>query len=84
MSRHHLAQLNVGVIKAPLDSPVMADFDEAMARFAHLREHGPTPRAFQFRYGVPASGRTGAGRADRARGQVPGELRPGLRAVPTS
>jgi len=53
LSRLHLAQLNVGVIKAPLDSPVMADFDEAMARLAHLREHGPTPRAFHFRSALP-------------------------------
>ncbi|MCC6193151.1 MAG: DUF3291 domain-containing protein [Burkholderiales bacterium] len=40
MSAYHLAQLNVGI-------------DEAMARLAHLRAHGPTPRAFTFRQAFP-------------------------------
>jgi len=148
MSTHHLAQLNVGIATAPLDSAVMADFmnglerinalaeaahgfvwrlagdndnatalrpiddrtmvnmsvwtdaqslsafvfrtahvefmrrrrewfermpeaylvlwwvpaghipttDEAIARLAHLREHGPTPHAFNFRSVFPAPG----------------------------
>jgi hypothetical protein len=152
MSRYHLAQLNVGIATAPLDSPVMADFvanldrinalaesspgfvwrlktddgnatslrpiddrtlvnmsvwtdapslsdfvfrtahveimrrrrewfermphaylvlwwvpaghmpsmDEAVARLAHLREHGPTPHAFNFRSVFPAPGATDA------------------------
>jgi len=28
--------------------------DEAAARLTHLREHGPTPRAFGFRQTYPA------------------------------
>ena len=31
MSIYELAQLNVGVIKGPIDSPVMADFDAGAA-----------------------------------------------------
>jgi hypothetical protein len=34
--------------------------DEAVARLAHLREHGPTPHAFNFRSVFPAPGATDA------------------------
>jgi Domain of unknown function (DUF3291) len=32
MSRHELAQLNIAVMKEPLESPVMADFVANLAR----------------------------------------------------
>ena len=38
MSRYHLAQLNVGIIKAPLESPVMADFVNNLDRINALAE----------------------------------------------
>jgi hypothetical protein len=41
MSRHHLAQLNVGIIKAPLTSPVMADFVNNLDRINALAEASP-------------------------------------------
>lgn len=38
MSSHALAQLNIGVIRAPMDSPVMADFANNLARINTLAE----------------------------------------------
>jgi hypothetical protein len=38
MHSYQLAQLNVGVIKAPMDSPVMADFAANLARINALAE----------------------------------------------
>jgi hypothetical protein len=40
MSKYQLAQLNVAVMKEPLESPGMADF---------VANQGPTPEAFTFR-----------------------------------
>lgn len=41
MSHYHLAQLNIAVIKAPLDSPVMADFVANLDRINALAEDSP-------------------------------------------
>ena len=41
MSRHHLAQLNVGIATAPLDSHVMADFMNNLDRINALAESMP-------------------------------------------
>jgi len=41
VSRYHLAQLNVGIIKAPLESPVMADFVNNLDRINALAEASP-------------------------------------------
>jgi hypothetical protein len=41
MSHYHLAQLNIAVIKAPLDSPVMADFVANLDRINALAEASP-------------------------------------------
>jgi len=41
MSRYHLAQLNVGIIKASLESPVMADFVNNLDRINALAEASP-------------------------------------------
>ena len=41
MSRHHLAQLNVGIATAPLDSPIMADFMGNLDRINALAESAP-------------------------------------------
>ena len=41
MTRYHLAQLNVGIIKAPLESPVMADFVNNLDRINALAEARP-------------------------------------------
>lgn len=54
VSCFQLAQLNIAVLKAPLESPVMADFVEALERLEHLRAKGPSPRAFTFRNAYPA------------------------------
>jgi hypothetical protein len=41
MGDHHLAQLNVGVIRAPIDSPLMADFTGSLDRINALAESSP-------------------------------------------
>jgi hypothetical protein len=41
MSRHHLAQLNVGIATAPLDSEAMADFMNNLDRINALAESSP-------------------------------------------
>jgi hypothetical protein len=55
MSRHHLAQLNVGVIKAPLDSPVMSGFVDNLDRINALAEASP---GFVWRLMTPAGNAT--------------------------
>ena len=41
MSRYHLAQLNIAVAKAPLDSPLLADFVANLDRINALAESSP-------------------------------------------
>ena len=41
MSAYELAQLNIGVVNAPLDSPVMADFVANLDRINALAEQSP-------------------------------------------
>ena len=41
MSTHQLAQMNIGVIKGPMDSPVMADFAANLDRINALAEAAP-------------------------------------------
>jgi hypothetical protein len=41
MSAHELAQLNIGIIKGPMDSPVMADFAANLDRINALAERSP-------------------------------------------
>ena len=41
MSGYELAQLNVGVIRAPMDSPVMAQFAASLDRINALAERSP-------------------------------------------
>src|SRR5437762_13128522 len=41
MSAFELAQLNVGIIKGPMDSPVMADFAAHLDRINALAERTP-------------------------------------------
>lgn len=41
MSAYELAQLNIGIIKGPIDSPVMADFAANLQRINALAERSP-------------------------------------------
>ena len=41
MSAYNLAQLNIGVIKGPMDSPVMADFAANLDRINAVAEQSP-------------------------------------------
>ena len=41
MSTHELAQLNIGIIKGPMDSPVMADFAANLERINAVAEAAP-------------------------------------------
>jgi len=41
MSAYELAQLNIGVIRGPMDSPIMADFAANLARINALAESSP-------------------------------------------
>ena len=41
MSAYQLAQLNVGIIKGPMDSPVMAEFAASLARINALADGAP-------------------------------------------
>jgi hypothetical protein len=41
VSAHELAQLNIGVIKGPMDSPVMADFAASLERINSVAEAAP-------------------------------------------
>ena len=55
MSTHELAQLNIGIIKGPMDSPVMADFAANLERINTVAEAAP---GFVWRL------QTGRGRCD--------------------
>ena len=41
MSAYQLAQLNVGIIRGPMDSPVMAEFAASLARINALADRAP-------------------------------------------
>jgi hypothetical protein len=41
MSAYELAQLNIGIIRGPMDSPVMADFAANLVRINALAERSP-------------------------------------------
>jgi Domain of unknown function (DUF3291) len=41
MAAHELAQLNIGIIRGPMDSPVMADFAAQLDRINALAERTP-------------------------------------------
>jgi hypothetical protein len=41
MSAYELAQLNIGIIKGPMDSPVMADFAAGLERINALADRSP-------------------------------------------
>jgi hypothetical protein len=41
MSAYNLAQLNIGRIKGPMDSPIMADFAANLERINALAERTP-------------------------------------------
>jgi hypothetical protein len=41
MSAYELAELNIGIIRGPMDSPVMADFAAGLARINALADHSP-------------------------------------------
>jgi hypothetical protein len=41
MSAYELAQLNIGIIKGPMDSPIMADFAASLERINALADHSP-------------------------------------------
>lgn len=41
MTGHHLAQLNVGILQAPLDSPQLADFAASLAGVNALADAAP-------------------------------------------
>jgi hypothetical protein len=69
-----LAQVNIGRLAAPVDSPALAGFmaaldpvnaghrpgtGEAEDRIRYLRSHGPTPHAFNLRVSFPPPGGEG-------------------------
>jgi len=41
MSAYELAQLNIGIIKGPMDSPIMAEFAANLERINALADHSP-------------------------------------------
>ena len=41
MSAYELAQLNIGIIKGPMDSPVMADFAASLERINAVADRAP-------------------------------------------
>src|ERR1700691_5422593 len=41
VSVYELAQLNIGIIKGPMDSPIMADFAAKLERINALAERSP-------------------------------------------
>jgi Domain of unknown function (DUF3291) len=41
MSAYELAQLNIGIIKAPMDSPLMADFANNLERINAVADAAP-------------------------------------------
>ena len=56
MSSHQLAQLNIGIIKGAMDSPVMADFAANLERINALAERTP---GFVWRLQTEAGDATG-------------------------
>jgi hypothetical protein len=55
MSAHELAQLNIGIIKGPMDSPVMADFAANLERINSLAD---AARGFVWRLQTEAGDAT--------------------------
>ena len=55
MSGYELAQLNIGIIKGPLDSPVMAEFAASLDRINALAEESP---GFVWRLQTPQGNAT--------------------------
>jgi hypothetical protein len=55
MSAYHLAQLNIGIIRGPMDSPIMAEFAANLARINALAEQSP---GFVWRLQTPAGDAT--------------------------
>ncbi|HTT43831.1 MAG TPA: DUF3291 domain-containing protein [Steroidobacteraceae bacterium] len=55
MSTYQLAQLNIGIIRGPMDSPVMAEFAGALARINALADAAP---GFVWRLQTPAGDAT--------------------------
>jgi hypothetical protein len=55
MSSYELAQLNIGIIRGPMDSPVMADFAANLDRINALAESSP---GFVWRLQSPAGNAT--------------------------
>jgi hypothetical protein len=56
MSRYQLAQVNVGVIRGPMDSPIMADFAANLDRInAFPPPDGATERTIDFGDVCPAT-----------------------------
>jgi len=41
MSAYELAQLNIGIIRGPMDSPIMADFAANLERINAVADHSP-------------------------------------------
>lgn len=41
MSAYELAQLNIGVIRGPMDSPIMAEFAANLERVNAMADHAP-------------------------------------------
>lgn len=56
MSAHQLAELNVGIILAPMDSPVMAEFAANLARINAIADASP---GFVWRLQTEAGDATG-------------------------
>lgn len=47
---YHLAQVNIGLLLAPLNDPQIAGFAaEGKERLDHLKAHGEMPDAFSFK-----------------------------------
>jgi len=62
MSTYELAQLNIGIIRGPMDSPIMAEFAANLDRVNALAESSPgfvwrLPRAMPRRF-APSRMRT--------------------------
>jgi len=55
MSAYELAQLNIGIIRGPMDSPVMAEFAANLARINALADAAP---GFVWRLQTPAGDAT--------------------------
>ena len=55
MSAYELAQLNIGIVRGPMDSPVMAEFAANLARINALADSSP---GFVWRLQTPAGDAT--------------------------